>query len=193
MAGKLAHEPVSAILGRMKQPFFQNQPAMLMASLALLAGTFVPAFSLSAWPSAALAQTRVPLQASVPDDMILARLVWSSMLAVDNANRTGNYSVLRALGSPIFQRAYSQQDLATIFADLRTNRVDLGKALMKPPQYYFPPQIDAEGALRLRGWFNFSRQSLRFDMLFENIDGGWQITALSIGEFNPDRIGQLLK
>ncbi|HYE26673.1 MAG TPA: hypothetical protein VEA61_00330 [Allosphingosinicella sp.] len=39
----------------------------------------------------------------MPDPIVINKLVWSAMAALDQANQTGNYSVLRDLGAPSFQ------------------------------------------------------------------------------------------
>ena len=39
----------------------------------------------------------------VPDQLSLAKLLWSTMAAVDHANKSGNYSVLRDISSTAFQ------------------------------------------------------------------------------------------
>jgi len=48
--------------------------------------------------------------------------------------------------------------------------------------YYIPPQILPDGSLRLRGGFDFRPNAVRFDMVFVNIGGGWQLSALSVVE-----------
>ena len=76
---------------------------------------------------------------TVPDETGLARLVWSTMVTLDNANRTGNYDVLQQLGSTEFQKANSPKALAGAFAPLRNRRVDVGRAILITPTYYLEP------------------------------------------------------
>ena len=122
----------------------------------------------------------------VPDENVLARLVWATMTSLDNANRTGNYSVLHALGSPGFQEANSVERLSQIFAPLRESRTDVGRAILTTPTYYLPPSIDVNGRLRLRGGFEFRPRSLRFDILYSFVGGGWRIDGLSVVEMSAD-------
>ena len=51
-------------------------------------------------------------------------LVRSTILALDQANKTGNYTVLRDLGAPGFQ-ANTAAKLAEIFASQRNDKLDL--------------------------------------------------------------------
>lgn len=127
---------------------------------------------------------RTTYRQAVPDENILARLVWSTMIALDNANRTNNYTVLNSLGSPEFQRRNSPERLSEIFSDLRQNRVDVGRTILSTPSYYRTPEILADGTLRLRGGFDYRPKSVRFDLIYANIGGGWRITAISVVELD---------
>ncbi len=111
-----------------------------------------------------------------------ARLAWTTMIALDNANRTGDYSILRALGSPDFQAKNSVGSLYDTFRGFRETRTDLGRAVLVEPTYYLPRTIDSEGLLRLRGGFETRPMAIRFDLIFEQVDGGWRILALSVIE-----------
>ena len=51
-------------------------------------------------------------------------LIRSTLLTLNDANRTGNYTVLRDLASPDFQAKNSAADLSEIFTDLRRRHFD---------------------------------------------------------------------
>lgn len=119
---------------------------------------------------------------SAPDTNTQARLVWTTLIALDNANRTGNYEVLYALGSPGFQQRNSPDALAASFAPLRQSRIDVGRSILVSPTYYIPPAVDGQGHLRLRGAFEFRPRSIRFDMIFTQVGNGWRLHALSVVE-----------
>ena len=127
---------------------------------------------------------RTTYRQAVPDENVLARLVWSTMIALDNANRTNNYIVLNSLGSPEFQRRNTPQRLSEIFFNLRQNRVDIGRTVLSTPSYYRPPEILGDGTLRLRGGFDYRPKSVRFDLIYANIGGGWRIKAISVVEMD---------
>lgn len=131
-------------------------------------------------------RTGTVLKRPVPDENTLARLVWSTMIALDQANRTGNYSVLYELGTTAFQRNNSPDQLRATFTSLRANRVDVGRAVLNTPNYYLPPDIDQTGQLRLRGGFDYRPQSIRFDLLFVQEGGGWRINGMSVVQMNAD-------
>ena len=108
-------------------------------------------------------------------------LVRSTLLSLDDANRTGNYSVLRDLSAPGFQQAHSAADLALIFNDLRRAGVALTVAAITSPQMTRQPIIDAGHVLQLTGYLPTEPQSVLFDMRFQAIDGDWRLAALSVG------------
>lgn len=116
------------------------------------------------------------------NEALYARLVWTTMVALDNANRTGDYSILHALGAPGFQNNNSVGSLYDTFRAFRENQTDLGRSLLVEPTYYLPPAVDKDGLLRLRGGFETRPKAIRFDILFQSVNGAWQLLALSVIE-----------
>jgi len=112
--------------------------------------------------------------------VLVAKLVWSAMAALDHANQTGNYSVLRDLGAPSFQANNSAATLAGIFQTLRAQQVDVANALIIPPAYEFPPGIIAGGLLRARGSFPLRPSGIAFDLLFQNVNGQWRLFGIAV-------------
>jgi hypothetical protein len=118
-------------------------------------------------------------QPGVPDSTMLHKLVWSAMAAVDQANQTGNYSVLRDLGAPSFQAGNSAATLAQIFTSIRNQNVDLGYTLVVTPVFQFPPAIQ-NGLLRIRGVFPIRPTPIGFDLLYQNVGGQWRIFGIAV-------------
>ena len=148
-------------------------PARLFFA-ACLAATAVPAAGQAPVPAPAANQ------AGVPDPIVINKLVWSAMAALDQANQTGNYSVLRDLGAPSFQTNNSAATLGGIFQALRAQQVDLGYTLMVAPTYQFPPAIVQGGLLRVRGTFPLRPAAIGFDLLFQNLSGQWRIFGIAV-------------
>lgn len=146
-----------------------------MAWLALALGE--SAAWAQAQPAAPTVQT--PAQA-VPDQLNVLRLVYSAIAALDQANQTGNYSVLRDLGAPSFQANNNSAALGTIFQPLRNLNVDLSYALVLSPNFDFPPAIVQGGLLRVRGSFPFRPQAIGFDFLFQNVAGQWRLFGIAV-------------
>ncbi len=155
-------------------------PAFFVATLAgiALAGASVPATAQQAIPrpTAAPPQSQVP----VPGQLELSKMLWSTVLAVDHANRSGNYSVLRDMSSQGFQIANNAANLAQIFSGLRNQQVDLSDALLVPPTYLDAPRMVQANVLQVRGLFQLRPNSLYFDMYFAWEQGGWKLHGIDV-------------
>ena len=112
-------------------------------------------------------------------------LIRSTLLALNDANRTGNYTVLRDLASPAFRERNSAADLAVTFAQLRRSNLDLGIAALMEPALAAAPVLDAERRLHLKGEFATRPNRLVFELAFEDVRGRWQLHDISLAT-RPD-------
>lgn len=115
-----------------------------------------------------------------PSPALVVALVRSTLIALQHANATGNYTVLRDLGSPEFQAANNSARLGQVFASLRDNRVDLSDALIRAPELMLQPNLDPTGRLRIVGFIPSDTQRIHFDLLFQATGGNWQIFGINI-------------
>jgi hypothetical protein len=153
--------------------------SLLAAMILVIAGFAAPAAAQPARRPATVApNVPVPLgpMATLPDGINVAKLVWTTMAAIDHANRTGNYAVLRELGSADFKIRNTVGNLAAIFASVRS--VDLSDTLLFEPVYEFPPRIE-NGMLRVRGAFRMRPLGVEFDLLYD-YNNGWRLYAVAI-------------
>jgi hypothetical protein len=113
-------------------------------------------------------------------------LIRSTLLALDQANKTGNYTVLRDLGSPDFQ-ANSAARLAEIFVQQRKDNVDLSGVAVIDPQLTLLPQIEANGMMRMAGFFPSVPTQVNFELLYAPVGGRWRVFGLSVsfGQATP--------
>ena len=146
------------------------------ARLAFLLFALVPALAVSAQT----AQRPVAVAPPAPDLQTVNKLVWSTFAAIDHGNLTGNYSVLRDLGAPGFQANNNAATLAGVFASVRNQRVDLSNTLLVAPTYEFAPAIVQNGLLRARGAFGLRPTAIRFDLLYANNGGKWQLFGVAV-------------
>ena len=116
----------------------------------------------------------------VPNDLEINKLVWSTMLAVDNANVAGNYSVLRDLSAPGFQINNDPARLTQIFSNLRNNRIDLANTVLLAPTYSAAPRHPAPDALELQGYFGLRPTAIQFDLIYQWVGGRWRLNGISI-------------
>ncbi|WP_246664197.1 hypothetical protein [Tardiphaga sp. P9-11] len=113
-------------------------------------------------------------------------LIRSSLLALDQANKTGNYTVLRDLGAPGFQSNTAAR-LAEIFAKQRTDNLDLSGVAAIDPQLTVMPQIEPNGLMRMAGLFPSVPSQVNFELAFAPVNGQWRLfgISVSIGQAAP--------
>ncbi|WP_269617587.1 hypothetical protein [Zhongshania sp. BJYM1] len=114
------------------------------------------------------------------DSSEAARVLWSTFLAIEQANDTLNYSVFREIAAPEFQRKNTTEDIAELFYGLRKSGVDLSRALLLQPEYEIAPQIGATGLLRMRGKFAMPPEVVNFDLLYQMIYGEWRLLGVAV-------------
>ena len=124
------------------------------------------------------AEERVRLSVPTPD--VLLMLVRTTLVALNQANFTGNYSVLHDLGTPHLQATHSQAQLGIAFTNLREQKLDLSRVLLLSPDLTEPASVTSDGTLRLAGVFRTSPVQITFAMAFRPIAGIWRIEGLSV-------------
>lgn len=131
----------------------------------------------------ARAQAAKPAQIDRNGVVILIR---STLLALDQANKTGNYTVLRDIGAPGFQ-SNSAARLGEIFAKLRNDNLDLSGVAVIDPQLNLLPQIEPNGFMHMAGFFPSVPSQVNFDLSFAPVSGQWRLfgISVSIGQSGP--------
>jgi hypothetical protein len=107
-------------------------------------------------------------------------LVRSALIALDQANKTGNYTVLRDISAPAFQ-VNTAARLAEIFAGHRRDKLDLSGVAALDPQLTLLPQIGADGMMRMTGFFPSAPTQVNFDLAYAPVDGQWRLFGISVG------------
>jgi hypothetical protein len=153
--------------------------ALARAFLLLLIASTIPLPALAQSGGAAV---QTP---ATPDERTSLKLLWSTMAAVDHANRTGNYSVLRDLGTAGFQANNNAATLAGVFAGIRTRNTDLAETLTVTPSWDIAPKIAQNGALRMRGTFPLRPTPIAFDLLFAWEQGAWRLDGVAVQPMPP--------
>jgi hypothetical protein len=131
------------------------------------------------------ARAQAPKPAQIDRNGVLI-LIRSSLLALDQANKTGNYTVLRDLGAPGFQSNTAAR-LGETFAKLRNDNLDLSGVAVIDPQLNLLPQIEASGLMHMAGFFPSVPTQVNFDLAFAPVNGQWRLfgISVSIGQSAP--------
>ena len=111
-------------------------------------------------------------------------LMRNALIALDQANKTNEYSVLRATASAAFQ-VNSTGKLSEIFAPQRREGLNLAYAAILEPKWTVEPQIEASGMIHMAGVFEVSPVPVAFDLLFTQQNGQWLLFGISVGLVQP--------
>lgn len=128
-------------------------------------------------PAAPPQQQQPQLPVSAEQALYLIR---STLLTLNDANRSGNYSVLRDLAAPEFQAKNTAADLALGFTDLRRRNFDMFSVALAAPQLSTPPYLDPNKMLRLTGFFPTRPLQINFDLTFQNVGNQWRPFGISV-------------
>lgn len=117
----------------------------------------------------------------MPDAEKLVLLVRTSLLTLNDALQTGNFTVLRDMGAPGFREANSAARLSRIFGNLVQQGIDLSAVAVITPQLAEAPVIDPQsGMLRVKGTFPGQSVKIDFEALYQPVAGRWRIFGLAV-------------
>jgi hypothetical protein len=115
---------------------------------------------------------------SIPSPEAMLVMVRSALIALDQANKTGNYTVLHAIGGPQLQQSNPAR-LGEMFAALRQSGVDLQPVLVLTPQITQAPSITPQGLLLMVGYFPTQPLQIRFEVAYQPANGYWRLAGLN--------------
>jgi hypothetical protein len=130
-------------------------------------------------------QQSPPQLLPMPNDDRLLLMIMSSLTALNQANLTGNYTVLRELAAPGFQQVNSAERLAQLFAKLRGRHIDLTPILLFQPKLYRKPEMNNAGMLRITGFFPTAPERVNFDLIFQPVQGQWRLFGIGVDTARP--------
>ena len=116
---------------------------------------------------------------NLPDPFRLDMLIRSTLIALNQANESGNYTVFRDLASSAFQGTNSAADLSELFGTLRRQRIDIMPIIFVAPKPTQPPQID-ERAISAGRLFPTRPLQVNFDLTFQQAGADWKLYAISV-------------
>lgn len=114
------------------------------------------------------------------DPALAVVLVRKLLAAVDNANDTGNYSVLHGLGADAFRASITVEDLAQRNTALRLANIHLGSALLLQPEFTKPLVLLPGNVMTLEGFVPTTPMQTRFAFRLLWEGGMWKITDLGV-------------
>lgn len=149
---------------------------MALCAAALLAlATAVPATAQTAPARTAPAAQQQPAL-PFPQALILIR---SDLVALQQANETGIYATLAALGTQRFQAENPPAKLAQTFAPLRN--YNLNSVLVLEPKFTQLPQLRPDHSMAMAGFFTSDGYRITFQLAYAPENGRWRVAAINVG------------
>jgi hypothetical protein len=134
-------------------------------------------------PAPQVAQTSAPPPSSAAAKRDNAALVFTlirtTLVALHQADVTGNYTVLRDLSAPGFRERNSDADLARIFAPVRDAKIDLGAVVILDP-HIRQATINDKKMLHIAGTLDTKPVAVNFELLFQPVDGTWRLDGIAV-------------
>ena len=129
----------------------------------------------------------VPAQAedTVPSPLKQEILVKTSLLTLNDANLTGNYTVLHAKLAKPFREQFNPDRLKQVFKPFADKKLDLGPIAAKPLIATTDTLIDNRGALVLRGYFDTSPNRVYYEFDFIPSESEWKPIKLNVSVKPP--------
>ena len=107
----------------------------------------------------------------MPGNDKLVILITASILALNEANVTGNYTVLREGAAPAFQQQNSPERTPEIFKGLRSRKLDLSPIIVYTPKLFRAPEMNGQGLVRVTGFFPTEPERVNFDLIYQPVPG----------------------
>jgi len=118
----------------------------------------------------------------VPPAEKLVLLVRLSLLTLNDALQTGNYTVLRDRAGPSFSSNNTAAQLGRIFAQLESQNLDLSAVATQTPTLTAAEVSDGQPLLHIAGFFPGQAGQLSFDLIYEAYAGHWRLFGISVSE-----------
>jgi hypothetical protein len=142
-------------------------------TMGLFAIVFAAALGMMLATSPALAQ-------KAPDPVTQEVLVKSTLLTFNDANVTGNYTVMHAKLSKPFRDKFSPERLKEVFKVFHEKQIDIDLIAAKQPTASKPAQVDDNGVLQLHGYFDTSPSRVHYELDYIMSDGEWKPVRINV-------------
>jgi hypothetical protein len=127
----------------------------------------------------AMAASGAAMAANLPDDNEQEILVKTTLMTFNDANLTGNYTVLHDKAATPFRKQLLPDKLADTFKDFRDKKVNIESIVADDIAPGSEAQID-NGVLTLKGRFKDDTRRIRFDLKFIREDNAWKLVGLNV-------------
>src|SRR5262245_16387774 len=154
---------------------------MYAKTIRLLALAGILAIASLAGVSPALAQLKIPNKAAQEV------LIKTTLLTFNDANVTGNYTVLHAKGAKPFRDQFPPERLKEVFKAFVDNHIDFDIIAARTPLTTQEAKINDEGVLSLQGYFDTTPNHVYYDLNYILSEGEWKPIKINVNVKAPDK------
>jgi hypothetical protein len=126
-------------------------------------------------------------QLKLPNQNLQEVLIKTTLLTFNDANVTGNYSVLHAKAAKPFRDQFTPDRLKEIFKAFAEKHIDFDIIAAKTPLPTQEPKIDENGHLTLQGYFDTTPNHVYYDLHYILSEGEWKPIEINVKVRAPDK------
>jgi hypothetical protein len=119
----------------------------------------------------------------LPTAIVEEVMVKTSLLTLNDANLTGNYDVLHAKMARAFRDKFGAEVLEQAFKSFAGHHIDVIAA--KPIVSTSEAEINGNGVLMLRGYFDTAPSRLSYQLDFAVSEGEWKLIKMDVKVKGP--------
>jgi hypothetical protein len=125
-------------------------------------------------------------QDKIPSALLQEILIKASLLTLNDANVTGNYTVLHAKLAKPFRDRITPDKLKQAFKSFAEQKIDWDLIAAKTPVATGEAKIDNRGALILRGYFDTRPSRVNYELDFMISEREWKPIMLNVNLKSPE-------
>ena len=122
----------------------------------------------------------VGAEPAMPSEAIQEKLIKTCILTLNDANITGNYTVLHAKLAKPFRTQFTPDKLKAGFKSFADQQIDLSIIAIKTPAAATPTKIDERGVLQLRGYFDTQPSRVHYELDFLVSEEEWKPISINV-------------
>lgn len=130
--------------------------------------------------AAVLMTSPVQAEPGMPNENERDILIISTLLRFNDANLSGDYSVLHALAAPEFKKQISVEKLSNTFKPFRDQGIDISELLISE---FFPDENGEKShgnLLELSGYSDLTVFRVEYDLGFKHNGSQWQLISIDV-------------
>lgn len=120
-----------------------------------------------------------------PDKVGQEVLIKATLLTFNDANVTGNYTVLHAKLSKPFRDQFPPEKLKAAFKEFADKHIDFDLIAARTPVPSEEAVVNDQGVLKLYGYFDTKPSRINYQLEFIRSDGEWKAIKINVDLKKP--------